>query len=326
MKAYFASPVGAVLRETETPPLKPGHLLVRVRANGLNRIDLQIARGHDHGAVSGSGAPLGLDWAGEVVAVGEGVEGYKSGDQVMGAGGGGFADYVSAHPSQTSHMPGGMSFEEAACYPVAMRTMHNAIVTEGELLAGQSVLIQGASSGVGLLGLQIAKFMGAGLVIGSSTNDARAARLKDYGADLGVNSTDPAWVDTVLEATDGKGVDLVVDQVAGELLNETIKATRILGRIISVGRLGGNLKPFDAENFAMRRISLIGVTFRTRTAAEVAEIGRRAVKDLQPAFDAGKFSLPVDSVFPFARLQDAMALMEGNGHFGKIVIGHDNAP
>ena len=134
----------------------------------------------------------------------------------------------------------------------------------------------------------------------------------------------PRGVET-LEATDGKGVDLVVDQVAGELLNETIKATRIRGRIISVGRLGGNLKPFDAENFAMRRISLIGVTFRTRTAAEVAEIGRRAVKDLQPAFDAGKFSLPVDSVFPFARLQDAMALMEGNGHFGKIVIGHDNA-
>jgi NADPH2:quinone reductase len=213
-----------------------------------------------------------------------------------------------------------MSFETAAGLSVALQTMHDALVTNGGLTAGQSVLIQGASSGVGLMGLQIAKLLGAGLVIGSSTNAARRGRLKDFGADLAVDSSDPAWVDQVLEATGGQGVDLVVDQVSGALLNATMRATRITGRIVNVGRLGGMRADFDFDLHALRRISYIGVTFRTRSKAEVRAINARMRQDLSDALAGGLLELPVDRVFPFENLPLALDHMRGNQHFGKIVL------
>src|SRR5260370_19199696 len=165
-----------------------------------------------------------------------------------------------------------MSFEAAATLPVSLMTLHNALVTAGRLRPGESVMIQGASSGVGLMGLQIAKLMGAKLVIGSSTNDARRARLKEFGADVAVDTRDAAWPDAVLTATDGKGVDLVVDMLSGPVVAQTMKATAILGRIINVGRLAGMKAEFDVNLHAMRRIDYIGVTFRTRTLEEVRAI------------------------------------------------------
>src|SRR6202043_4030082 len=126
--------------------------------------------------------------------------------------------------------------------PVALATMHNAVVTNGALQAGQSVLIQGASSGVGLIAMQIAKFKGAKLVIGSSTEAMRRGRLKEFGADLAVDSSDPGWVDQVLKATGGEGVDLIVDQLSGKVANQNLAATKIKGRIVNVGRLGGDRK------------------------------------------------------------------------------------
>ena len=188
-----------------------------------------------------------------------------------------------------------MSFEEATCFPVALRTMHDAIVTEGRLTEGQAVLIQGASSGVGLLGLQIAKVMGAKQVIGSSTDPGRRAKLAEYGADLAIDSGDVAWVDQVLEYTKGQGVDLIVDQVSGNLVNPNMRATKILGRIVNVGRLGGTRSEFNADLHALRRITYVGVTFRTRTLDEIALINRRSREDLWGALCAGKLKLPATS-------------------------------
>ena len=168
------------------------------------------------------------------------AKGVKVGDRVMGSGGAAFAEYALTDHGRLFHLPaqGNMSFEEAATLPVALATMHNAVVTNGALQAGQTVLIQGASSGVGLMAMQIAKFKGAKLVIGSSTDEMRRGRLKDFGADLAVNSKDPAWVDQVLKATNGEGVDLIVDQVSGPVANQNLKATKVKGRIVNVGRLG----------------------------------------------------------------------------------------
>jgi NADPH:quinone reductase-like Zn-dependent oxidoreductase len=213
-----------------------------------------------------------------------------------------------------------MVFEEAATLPVALQTMHDALVTNGRLAAGESVLIQGASSGVGLMGLQIAKLKGAGFVIGSSTNATRRARLKEYGADLAVDTSDSAWPDAVLAATHGKGVDLIIDQVSASVANQNLKAAAIKGRIVNVGRLGGTKGPFDFDLHALKRIQYIGVTFRTRSLEEVREITRRLQADLWQAVEHGKLKLPIDRIFPLGEAAAALAHMRANAHFGKILL------
>jgi NADPH2:quinone reductase len=213
-----------------------------------------------------------------------------------------------------------MNFEDAATLPIALATMHNAVVTNGALQPGQSVLIQGASSGVGLMALQIAKLKGAGLVIGSSTNATRRARLKEFGADLAVDSSDPGWVDQVLAATGGEGVDLIVDQVSGTLANQNLAATKIKGRIVNVGRLGGTRAEFNFDLHAARRINYIGVTFRTRSIEEIREIFDEVRKDIWPAVESRRLQLPIDKVFAFDDIGRAFEHMEANKHLGKIVV------
>ena len=204
--------------------------------------------------------------------------------------------------------------------PTALNTMHNAVVTAGRMQAGESVLVQGASSGVGLMAMMIAKHKGAGLVIGTSTNAERRAKLKEYGADLALDSKDPSWADQVLEATGGNGVDLIVDNVSGYTVNDSLRCTKILGRIVNVGRLGGFQGEFNFDLHAARRIDYIGVTFRTRSIEEVREISRLMQADLGDAVAAGKLRIPIDSVYPFEQVADALAHMKGNQHFGKIVL------
>jgi NADPH2:quinone reductase len=321
MRAVVVTEKGPALRDIAPPEARAGQVLVKVHANALNRADLAMAAGHLHGARGGVGAVLGLEWAGEVADVGAGVKGFSPGDRVMGSGG--FADFVVVPAAQVLRIPdANLSFEDAACYPVALRTMHNALVTAGGLRAGETVLIQGASSGVGILGMQIASEMGAAKVIGSSTHTGRRARLTEFGADLAVDTSDPEWVHTVLDATGGAGVDLIVDQVSGGLVTPNMRAARILGRIVNVGRLGGQKAEFDADLHALRRITYIGVTFRTRTPEEVAEITRALLADLTPALEAGRFRMPIDSVFPLEDFAPALAKMRANEHFGKIVLSH----
>jgi NADPH2:quinone reductase len=321
MKAAVASENGLVVRDVPQPRPKPNEVLVKVKAASLNRADLTTARGLPHGSQGGVGAPVGIDWAGEVVESGAEVQGgFKPGDRVMCSGNGGYAEYAVSDWGRVNPMPGGMSFEDAATLPVALMTLHNALITAGRMKAGESVMIQGASSGVGLMGLQIAKLKGARLVIGSSTNDARRPRLKEFGADLAIDTRDPAWSEQVLKATDGKGVDLVVDMLSGPVVAQTMKATAMLGRIVNVGRLAGNKAEFDFDLHALRRIDYIGVTFRTRTFDEVREIGRRMRADLWEAVTAGKLKLPIDRRFPLDEAPQAHAHMRANAHFGKIVL------
>jgi NADPH2:quinone reductase len=213
-----------------------------------------------------------------------------------------------------------MTYEQAACLPVAMQTLHNAIVTAGRFKKGETLLIQGASSGVGLMGLQIGKFLGASMVMGTSTNAGRRARLKEFGCDLALDSSDPTWPAQVKKATGDKGVDLIVDMVSGPTVNGSLEAAALLGRIVNVGRLGGTTGNFNFDLHALKRIDYIGVTNRTRTQDELNEVTRRMREDLWPALEAGKLSLPIDKTFPLDRVNDALAMMKANQHFGKIVL------
>lgn len=321
MKAITVTNDGPRLTEVPQPRPGPEQVLVKVHAAALNRADLGIAAGHAHGSIGGAGTIIGMEWAGEVVAVGEAVTGIAPGQRVMCSGAGGYAEYAVADQGRTMALPdSNMSFAQAATLPVALQTMHDAIVTNGALRPGQSLLIQGASTGVGLMGLQIAREMGAGLVIGTSTDAGRRARLAEFGAGLALDSRDPGWVQAVLEATGGRGVDLIVDQVSGALANQNLAATAVLGRIVNVGRLGGAKAEFDFDLHALRRIQYIGVTFRTRSVAEVREINRRMRADLWPALEAGRLALPIAAEYPLAEAAEALAQMRANRHLGKILL------
>jgi NADPH2:quinone reductase len=320
MKAGVATEQGLALRDIAQPRPKPNEVLVKVKAAALNRADLVTARGIAHGSHGGIGAAVGLEWAGEVVEAGTDAKGYSPGDRVMCSGTGGYAEYAVTDWGRVNPIPGAMTFEQAATLPVSLITLHNALVTAGRLQSGETVMIQGASSGVGLMGLQIAKLRGASLVIGTSTNAARRAQLKEFGADLVIDTSVAAWPEEVLNATGGKGVNLVVDMLSGPVVAQTMKATAILGRIVNVGRLAGAKAEFDFDLHALRRIDYIGVTFRTRTLDEVREISRRMRADLWDAVSAGKLRLPIDIRFPLDQAVEAQAHMRANKHFGKIVL------
>ncbi len=321
MKAIVVVDGGVAYQDVDKPSPNADQVLVEVRAMGLNRADLAVAGGAAHGSVGGAGTIVGMEWSGDVVEVGANVQNVKPGDRVMCSGGSGYAEYAVADYGRVQKIPdGNVSYETAATLPIALYTMHNAVVTRGRLAKGESILIQGASSGVGLMGMQIAKYMGAGKVIGSSTNAERRAKLTEFGADLAIDSSDPNWPEQVQEATDGKGVDVIVDQISGGVANENMKAAAIMGRIVNVGRLGGGKGEFDYDLHALKRIEYIGVTFRTRSLDEVREIGRLMRQDLNSAVESGELSLPISKTFRLSQAADALDHMKNNQHFGKIVM------
>ncbi|RJF98640.1 zinc-binding dehydrogenase [Noviherbaspirillum saxi] len=322
MRAIVSNGSEVVVTEVARPQPGKGQVLVQVKASALNRIDLVMAKGAAHGSAGGQGVPLGVEWAGEIVELGQDAGGWRVGDRVMGAGIGGFADFTLGYAPLMYSIPQDMSYEQAAALPVGLQTMHDAIATNGAFKAGQSILVQGASSGVGLSGLQIAKALGAGLVIGSSTSADRRARLKDFGADVVVDTRASDWVKQVLDVTEGNGVDLLVDMVAGPYVNGGLAATRIGGRMVNVGRIAGESGDFNFDLHSMRRINYVGVSFRTRSPVEVVEVVTRARRDLEPFISKGELRMPIDKVYRLDEISQALEHMATNSHFGKIVLSH----
>lgn len=320
MTAVVVQGAGVVLQEIAVPVPTETDVLVRVFACGMNRADLSVASGEKHGSIGGDGTVVGMEWAGEIVALGAKVpKTFAVGDRVMCSGRAAFAEFAVCDYGRVLNIPDQMDFSTASTLPIALQTMHQAIVSAGKFKAGQSVLIQGASSGVGLMGLQIAKRLGASVVIGTSTNTERRNRLNAYGADLALDSADPSWVESVQQATQG-GVDLVIDMISGKTVNQSLAATRVLGTIVNVGRLGGAQEVFDFDQHAMRRINYIGVTFRTRSVAEVRDIVDGVRHDLFHLVADGSLDLPIDKTFRLSEAAEALQYMKSNAHFGKIVL------
>ncbi|MCC5978074.1 MAG: zinc-binding dehydrogenase [Salinarimonas sp.] len=319
MQAAFVGENGLEIGEVARPEPKPHEILVRVRTAALNRADLAVAAGASHGAMGGAGTIPGLEFAGEIEAMGSDVTGWKIGDRVMCTGAGGYAQYAVTDHLRALPMPDGFDFDRAATLPLALQTMHNALVDNGGLAAGDTVMILGASSGVGLMGQQIARHLGARVVIGTSTDDARRARLTDFGAHHAVDTRDSEWPDRVRALTDG-GVDLIIDQISGPLLTLAMHASAVRGRIVNVGRLGGGMAEFDCDLHALKRIRYIGVTFRTRSIEEIRAIVAGVRRDLWPAICDGTLHLPIDRSFALAEAREALEHMRANRHFGKILL------
>jgi NADPH2:quinone reductase len=197
--------------------------------------------------------------------------------------------------------------------------MHDAVLRNGALAQGETVLIQGASTSVGLMGLQLAKLKGARLVIGTSTTPAKRARLSDFGADIALDTNDDEWADRVVAASGG-GADLIVDMISAGVSDGTLKAARLKGRIVNIGRLGGMSGRFDFDLHALKRIRYLGGSFRARTRDEVHAVYDRVRSDLMPAVAAGRLRLPVDRTFALATIAQALDHARSNAHFGKIII------
>lgn len=325
MKAVVVTANGFEIAEVAKPTVGPEQVLVKVRACGLNRADLGVLAGGAHGKVGGAGTIPGMEWAGEVEEVGARVRGFKRGDRVMCSGTAGYAEYAVADWGRVMDIPNAsMSYEQAVTLPISIQTMHNAVVTVGELRKGETVLVQGASSGVGLMAMQIAKLMGAKTVIGTSTTPERRAQLTTFGADFAIDNSDPQWPQHAIEANGGKGVDLIIDQLSGPFGTQNLEACAILGRIVNVGRMAGRMAEFDFDLHALKRIKYTGVTFRTRSIEEVRSITSLALGDLGAHLESGKLSLPIDSTFAFADIAQAFERMRTNKHFGKIVATLDH--
>lgn len=315
MKAGIASPNGVTVTDVAEPSPGPADLLVRVKAIGLNRADLGAAKG-----AAADNKPIGIEFAGEVIATGSAVGDFKAGDRMMCHATGSHAEFAICDHRRALKIPEGMSYETAATLPVGLNTLHNALVTAGRLKSGENVLVQGASSGVGIIGLQMAKLLGAKFVIGTSTNDARRARLTEFGADLALNTADPDWPKQVLAATEGYGLDLTVDMLSGPTVNQTMRCTALKGRIVNIGRLAGTRAEFDFDEHARRRIDHIGVTFRTRSIEEVHDIMVRMRDDLWDHVTAGRLGVPIDRAFSLMQAGEAHAYMRANNHFGKVLL------
>ncbi len=310
-------------RDVPEPTPRPGELLVRVRATGLNRADLAQRRGAYPRPATGGDSALniaGLEAAGEVVGLGEGVTGFAIGDRVMAMCAGGYAEYTTIDQRLAVRVPERLSWEEAAAVPVAYMTEHDALITNARLQAGESVLVHAASSSVGVAAIQIAKLWGAQPVMGTSGVTEKLAALAAQGLDQGINYRTENFADAVLAATDGAGVDVVIDHVGGPHFHDNMRCMALRGRLVSVGRLGGKMGELDLDFLALRRLHLIGVTFRTRILAERIAVTQRCAADLLPALADGRLRPLINRVFPLREALAAQDYMASNGHIGKIVL------
>ena len=321
MKAVTLGDDGVEIKELPNPEPTSEQVLVKVKSCGLNRSDLLETQGQSFGHTGGDTKIIGGEFAGEIVELGDGVEDLKVGDKVMCRGGSGWAEYaVANHKRAIKFNPEQISWEQAASIQGNLQTMHDAIVTNGKFISGQSVFIQGASSGVGIIGLQIAKALGSSLVLGSSTNQNKLSKLSSYGADILIDTSKENWLEKVLEVTEGKGVDVLIDMLSGDFVNKNMEATKINGHLINIGRLAGMNGNFNYDLHAKRRLHYVGTTGRTRSVEENLDVARVANKDLWDHVVDGKIRHVIFKTFRLNEASDALNIMNENKHFGKLVL------
>lgn len=303
------------LRDTPVPQPGGKQVLVRLHAAGLNRGEFLPSHGQ-----SASWKAVGGEGAGEVVAVGAEVTAWRPGDRVMGRAAGSFAEYALMEANEAMPIPVGLTWEQAAGIPLAFLVAFDMLVLQGRLKAGDWLLVNGVSSGVGVASLQLGKALGA-KVIGTSVSAEKLAALQPLGLDLGLCTRKPDFAAAVMEATGQHGADLVVNTVGGSVFAENIRAMAFEGRLATVGYVDGVLHAdIDLEALHAKRLAVFGVSNKMRSKDQRASGIPRFVAEVLPHFAAGRIRPQVDQVVDFAQLPQAKARMEAGAHIGKIVL------
>lgn len=322
MRAAFVVPeVGGgrlEIREIEAPKVAAGQVLVRVRASGLNRGEVLYKRA----SVKGPAYIGGVEFAGEVAALGAGVTGLAVGARVMGHGVATQAEFVVCEPRALMPVPVNLGWEEAAAFPNVFITAHDALVTAGGFKAGESVLVNAAASGIGTAAVQIAKVLGARTTIGTSRDPAKLDAVKPLGL-AHVAASGEALAAAVKEATGGKGVDIVIDTVGGPALSELLKLLALNGRLVNIGRMGGRMGDLDMDRLSFFGLKIIGVSFRARSRGQTLDAIQACAKDLLPHLASGAIKVPIARSFPLADIGAAHDYAETDAHVGKIVLTLD---
>lgn len=313
-----------VLVETSRPDPVPaaGELLVKVTASGINRPDVLQRKGAYAPPPGASDLP-GLEIAGTIVG-GDAAElaaaGFQLGDRVCAlVAGGGYAELCAAPIVQCLPSPAGLSDIEAASLPETFFTVWSNVFDRGRLQAGETLLVQGGSSGIGVTAIQLAKAMGARVIV-TAGSDEKVAACVALGADVGINYKTQDFVAEVKTATGGKGADVVLDMVAGDYVAREVQCVADDGRIVIIAVQGGINSGFNAGELLRRRLVITGSTLRPRPIAFKAAIAAALKATVWPLIAAGRIKPVINRVFPAAQAAQAHALMESGEHVGKIVL------
>lgn len=324
MKAIVITQPGGpevlVVRDVPSPLPSRGEVRVRVHATAVNRADL-LQRMGAYPAPPGAPKDIpGLEYAGEVDALGDDVTELAVGDRVFGlVGGGAYAEQVIVHAREAVRMPANLSFAQAAAIPEAFITAYDAMVTQGRLASGERVLVSAVGSGVGTAAVQLVRALG-GRTLGTARTEDKLARARSLGLDEGIVPEAGSFAAAVLARTNGEGVDLVLELVGGAYVAEDLACMRVKGRIVLVGLMAGAQAELDLGMLLRRRIELCGTVLRARPIEEKIAAARAFERHVVPLFAAGKLVSVVDRTLPLAEAPRAHQLVASNETFGKVVL------
>lgn len=314
----YGGPEVLELRDIPDPVAGPGQVVVDVAVSALNRADLLQRRGLYSGPKTDHEVP-GLEFAGAIAEVGDEVTRWSVGDHVMAiVSGGAHAEKVAIHERLLMAVPSSIGVTEAAAIPEVFMTAYDALVVQGGLASGGWALVHAGASGVGTAAIQIAKAVGARIIVTASA--AKLARCTELGADVVVDYGSESFVDAVAEATGGSGVDVVLDVIGGEYTINNITSLRVGGKLIQVGVMGRQTVELPLGMLLPKRVSIIGTVLRARPLEEKAALTQRVIMELLPRFDDGSLSPVIDSRYPIGAIADAHRYMETNANVGKILI------
>jgi putative PIG3 family NAD(P)H quinone oxidoreductase len=327
MKAIIITRPGGpeVLEMQERPKPEPGvgQIRVRVRASALNRADLMQREGNYPVPPGVPADIIGMEYAGEVDALGPGATLWKTGDRVMGiVGGGAQAEFLCVHEREAMPVPGSMAWDEAAAIPEAFLTAYDALFNRLQLRSGETLLIHAVGSGVGTAALQIAHVTGA-RVVGTARSAEKLERAKKLGLDTGIDASRGDWAAQVDAAIGAEQVHAVLDLVGGDYLEGNMRALALRGRIVVVGLTAGASAQFNMGVLLRKRLTIVGTMLRSRALEEKIAVARDFSERGIPLFEQGKLHPVVDRVFSFDEIRAAHELMESNQTFGKIVLRWD---